>query len=190
MPLCQYCRHLNPVGVERCVKCQRWIGLGPEPAAVAAPATAAAPPPAVEEPVDVSPTADAPDRFQPIRDVLQRDGKIAAIKFYREQTGVGLAEAKAAVEAIEAGQSISRSASKDDEKLLGLLRAGRKIEAIKLHREQTGKGLKDAKDYVDDLGRRHGIQASAGCGTAALVMVLLIAALVVTVCYLAAVGMA
>lgn len=30
-----------------------------------------------------------------------------------------------------------------------LARRGRKIEAIKLHREQTGVGLKDAKDAVE-----------------------------------------
>jgi large subunit ribosomal protein L7/L12 len=32
-----------------------------------------------------------------------------------------------------------------------LVRAGRKIEAIKLLREQTGLGLKEAKDQVDEL---------------------------------------
>jgi large subunit ribosomal protein L7/L12 len=35
-----------------------------------------------------------------------------------------------------------------------LVRAGRKIEAIKLLREETGLGLKEAKDQVDDLFRR------------------------------------
>jgi len=32
------------------------------------------------------------------------------------------------------------------------LRAGKKIEAIKLYREQTGLGLKEAKDFIDSLG--------------------------------------
>lgn len=31
------------------------------------------------------------------------------------------------------------------------LYAGRKIEAIKLYREQTGKGLKEAKEFVEAL---------------------------------------
>lgn len=39
-----------------------------------------------------------------IKSLLQRGNKIEAIKIYREATGVGLAEAKAAVEAIEAGR--------------------------------------------------------------------------------------
>ena len=38
-----------------------------------------------------------------------------------------------------------------DEKVLELMRAGQKIEAIKLYREQTGVGLKEAKDYVESL---------------------------------------
>jgi ribosomal protein L7/L12 len=33
------------------------------------------------------------------------------------------------------------------------LLAGRKIEAIKLYREQTGFGLKESKDFVDELER-------------------------------------
>jgi hypothetical protein len=38
-----------------------------------------------------------------------------------------------------------------DEKIMELVNAGRKIEAIKLYREQTGVGLKEAKDYVESL---------------------------------------
>ena len=34
------------------------------------------------------------------------------------------------------------------------LRRGRKIEAIKEYRVATGAGLKDAKDYVDEVERR------------------------------------
>jgi ribosomal protein L7/L12 len=37
--------------------------------------------------------------------------------------------------------------------LLVLLAAGQKIEAIKLYRERTGVGLKEAKDAVDALER-------------------------------------
>lgn len=38
-----------------------------------------------------------------------------------------------------------------DAKLLELRNAGQKIEAIKLYREQSGVGLKEAKDYVEAL---------------------------------------
>ncbi len=36
--------------------------------------------------------------------------------------------------------------------------AGRKIQAIKVYREATGAGLKDAKDAVDLLARRYGLE--------------------------------
>jgi len=38
-----------------------------------------------------------------------------------------------------------------DKQISDLVRSGRKIEAIKLYREQTGVGLKEAKDYVERL---------------------------------------
>jgi ribosomal protein L7/L12 len=38
-----------------------------------------------------------------------------------------------------------------NEKVMELLKAGQKIQAIKLYREQTGAGLKEAKDYVESL---------------------------------------
>ena len=38
-----------------------------------------------------------------------------------------------------------------DQEILELVKAGQKIQAIKLYREQTGVGLKDAKDYVEGL---------------------------------------
>lgn len=44
-----------------------------------------------------------------------------------------------------------------DEELLGLMRGGNRINAIKLRREVTGEGLKEAKDYCDQLGLRHGV---------------------------------
>jgi ribosomal protein L7/L12 len=43
-----------------------------------------------------------------------------------------------------------------DARLLELVRANQLIEAIKLYREQTGIGLKEAKSAVDDLKRRYG----------------------------------
>jgi ribosomal protein L7/L12 len=35
--------------------------------------------------------------------------------------------------------------------------AGRKIQAIKIYRDRTGAGLKEAKSAVEEMGRRHGI---------------------------------
>ena len=38
-----------------------------------------------------------------------------------------------------------------DPQLLELVRAGKKIEAIKFYRQSTGVGLKEAKDFVESL---------------------------------------
>lgn len=39
-----------------------------------------------------------------------------------------------------------------DSRIVDLLASGQKIKAIKLYREQTGVGLKEAKEYVESLG--------------------------------------
>ena len=38
-----------------------------------------------------------------------------------------------------------------DAQIVELMKTGQKIQAIKLYREQTGVGLKEAKDYVEGL---------------------------------------
>ena len=38
--------------------------------------------------------------------------------------------------------------------VLGLMRGRRKIEAVKLYRQRTGIGLKEAKDFVEGVGRQ------------------------------------
>jgi ribosomal protein L7/L12 len=85
--------------------------------------------------------------------------KIEAIKVYREHTGCGLKEAKDAIEALERGDSVpsaqprSRFAPPNSGQLESLVYAGQKIEAIRLYREQTGCGLREAKDAVEAFER-------------------------------------
>jgi hypothetical protein len=48
--------------------------------------------------------------------------------------------------------------------LLPLLQQGKKIEAIKIYREMTGVGLREAKDTVEAIARKHGLATlKAGC---------------------------
>ncbi len=54
--------------------------------------------PAATLPAPVPPDADA---LEAVRPILVRDGKIAAIKAYRELTQTGLRDAKLAVETLE-----------------------------------------------------------------------------------------
>jgi|GEM_PF-801962 ribosomal protein L7/L12 len=82
-----------------------------------------------------------------------------------------------------ASEPASRSPTEDaaptnpgDSQLLELLRAGKKIHAIKIYRDKAGCGLKDAKDYVESLGSRHGI-ATVSAGGCAGMLLLMFAAL-------------
>jgi ribosomal protein L7/L12 len=59
-----------------------------------------------------------------------------------------------------------------EEQLLGLLRAGKKIEAIKIFRAKTGADLKQSKDAVENLAKEHNIASSkAGCAGVLLILV-------------------
>jgi ribosomal protein L7/L12 len=65
------------------------------------------------------------------------------------------------------------SGGKFEQQLEEVLRSGGKIAAIKLYREQTGKGLKESKDAVEAFARERQIPIKqAGCGTTVLAVVL------------------
>jgi len=103
-----------------------------------------------------------------IQRLIQQNQKIYAIKLFRETFGVGLKEAKDAVDAMEEGRSLDLSGmqiltsstpvnlpsnAENIAEIQNLLRGGSKIEAIKRFREITGVGLKEAKDAVEAIER-------------------------------------
>jgi ribosomal protein L7/L12 len=97
--------------------------------------------------------------------LVRQRKKIHAIKLLRERTGVGLKEAKDAVEALERTGRLPLPGDNQDLKQAyrggdpgeflaearWLKEHGRAIEAIKLIRAHTGLGLKEAKDMYDNL---------------------------------------
>ncbi len=93
---------------------------------------------------------------QRIAELIQQGKKLEAIKLLRETTGISLQEAKEQVEQLmaevdtgttpDAGTAADATVPPD---VLELAQMGRKIEAIKRLREQTGIGLKEAKERVD-----------------------------------------
>jgi ribosomal protein L7/L12 len=100
---------------------------------------------------------------------LLGDGnKIEAIKRYRTFVPqAGLAEAKSAIERMESDPASTTSAPDHrvqaiEGELVHLLQRGEMIPAIKRYREATGAGLKDARDAIDALARRHGIKVKSG----------------------------
>ena len=54
-----------------------------------------------------------------------------------------------------------REENPEDDVILGFLRSRRIIEAIKHRRIVSNDGLKEAKDYVEDLAERHGLRRRA-----------------------------
>jgi hypothetical protein len=74
-------------------------------------------------------------------------------------------------------ESVAEPASDFEATILGLLKGGKKIDAIKLYREKTGLGLKESKDAVEVLAAKHGI-VTQGSGCAGMVLLLLLIPLV------------
>ena len=99
-----------------------------------------------------------PDQERQIREFINADQLIYAIKLYREVTDVGLAEAKSAVEAMARGETVNIPVSQtqfDDPSLetriKEMLTKRNKIEAIKHYRLAHNVGLKEAKDVIDGM---------------------------------------
>jgi ribosomal protein L7/L12 len=160
MPKCVFCNTSVAAGSPSCPKCGAALRFDDEPARE---------PPGLPQPDDLL--------------SLAREGrKIEAIKLYREQTGAGLKEAKDAIERLVATGRLPATESETvapdpsdafESRLLDLLRAGQKIEAIKEYRQRTRAGLKDAKESVEALAAQHGIVSkSAGCAGMILLLVL------------------
>ena len=97
-----------------------------------------------------------------VTSLLAQGGKMEAIKLMRDKKGMGLAEAKAAVETIGREEAIVapapglvatiQRAQQMSEEVRRLATTGRKVEAIRMLREKSGIGLREAKDLVDRLG--------------------------------------
>jgi len=108
-------------------------------------------------------TPGTPDALrEEVASLLTQGGKMEAIKLMRDKRGLQLAAAKEAVEAIGREEAIVPPASglaatiqraqEMSEEVRRLATTGKKIEAIKLLREKSGLGLKEARDLVDRLG--------------------------------------
>ena len=103
---------------------------------------------------------------QPARspeELVRAGRKIEAVKRYRELHRVDLKKAKEAVEALSDGGSalppkgvMLRQVNDSD--IEAQIRTGHMLDAIKLYREKTGVGLKEAKDAVEAM--RHRMRAS------------------------------
>lgn len=116
-----------------------------------------------------------------LRSLLADGQKIEAIKLYREHAGAGLAEAKDAVEALERGEALPKRPKSEDSSVewdvVSLLEQGRKIEAVKVYRERTGVGLKQAKEAVETIASERGLVSASGGGCFGVLLISVMAGL-------------
>ena len=104
-------------------------------------------------------TLDATPLEHEVIRLLERRQKIQAVRLVRQHARLGLKEAKDVVEEVERTGRLRLPPQQPQpyvaEDVLGQARRlksdGRAIDAIKLIREHTGLGLKQAKDLYDDL---------------------------------------
>ncbi len=90
-----------------------------------------------------------------IQQLLQRGEKLEAIKLMREHTGLGLSEAKKAVEALESKTATQPKDSEIEAKVRELVQQGKALEAIQLVRSAKGSDLKESREYVDFFVLEH-----------------------------------
>lgn len=99
----------------------------------------------------------SPPLPQNVRDAIERGNLVDAIKLLRQQTGLGLKEAKDLVDS-QVGGNVAKAARSWSGTLpasaAAALEQGNKVDAIRLLREQTGLGLAEAKAIIDAHSQR------------------------------------
>src|SRR5438105_12849623 len=106
---------------------------------------------------------------EPVLQALARGNVIDAIRFLRA-TGLSLKEAKDLIDIHQMGGDVPPSfdstmpAGSLAGNVIDALRGGNKIEAIRLLRDQTGMGLKEAKDAVEAWEKSHPAPVHASPG--------------------------
>lgn len=86
-----------------------------------------------------------------IRTLAAADQRIQAIKLLRQATGLGLLDAKNAVDAIAAGRVLPVSAAPLADRARSLVSAGREDEAVRLVATETGMSAPEAETFVRSL---------------------------------------
>lgn len=87
--------------------------------------------------------------------------KLEAVKSYLEEQNCSLKEASEYIDSLEKRCSVYSNDRTSDDELIKLIRAGKKIEAIKVYRESTRCTLKEAKEYVEKTEYSSGISTSS-----------------------------
>jgi len=98
------------------------------------------------------------DQKRELQRLVASGNKLEAIKQFRNMADVGLAEAKAFIEAMEPGghrnsahEATPRNLRSAEEAAMAAIRNGNLIEAIKRYQQLSRLGLKEARDAVEAL---------------------------------------
>jgi ribosomal protein L7/L12 len=122
--------------------------------------------------------------------MLEQGRRTDAIRMYREQTGTGLREATAAVEALDrvdnvpASRKHVASAGVDTDlkaDLWSLMQNGQKSEAVRFYRQRTGSTLRVARETVEAVEREHGVVSRGAGGFSAMALCLAMLGLLILV---------
>ncbi|QDU29643.1 hypothetical protein ETAA8_47580 [Anatilimnocola aggregata] len=111
--------------------------------------------------------------------LLAQNKKLEAIKLLKETLGLGLPEAKQAIDQLQAdnAQALSAVATPGttswEPEARELLKQGQKLRAIKLGRERTGCNLRDAKEKVESLAAEQGITPKQAGGCVGVLLLLI-----------------
>lgn len=101
------------------------------------------------------------DVLADISNEIQAGRKLAAVKLYKDATGLSLLESKTAVEGL--AEQMQKNPSKTTEgksfaqtpdlhdKILDSIFRGEKLQAVKLYRDNAGVSLREAKEFIEDL---------------------------------------
>jgi ribosomal protein L7/L12 len=154
-----------------CAHCGSYIRLLTVPPAVAGPpqppasarASASAASGALERSQLASVTLGPADVAH-ITQLLRDQQKVAALQYFHDKVGGNVGDAKDAIEAIEAAlrdasmpppipTAVARSPQMTE--VHELVKAGKKIEAVKAYRELTGLGLREALTVVEGIERQN-----------------------------------
>ena len=128
---------------------------------------------------------------------IQAGEKLQAVKVYKEAKGVSLAEAKDVIdrlaEKLQAEGSMQyeaanieqptethdHSALESDgsleERCLELIKSGNILQAVKLYKDESGAGLKEAKDMIDSMVARLKKDIPSpqkGCGATIVIVII------------------
>jgi ribosomal protein L7/L12 len=99
-----------------------------------------------------------PEHVRKLHELIHAKQLLNAIQFYQQATGVSLAEARAAIEEMARNELVKPPDSVRDydnpvleSKIKSLLSKNKKIDAIKIYREEYGIGLNEARSAVERI---------------------------------------